>query len=427
MMSIDYFVWAIRGPLDAAAPQVIVVDTGMGIDAASRRPGRRLLTPVDQALVQAGIDLPDVRDVVITHMHYDHAGRLDLFPNATFHIQDSEMAFCTGRSMCHDVLRRAIDADDVVAAVRHVHGGRMRFHDGLAEIAPGITVHHVGGHTDGLQVVRVPTQRGWVVLASDATHLWANVRTRNHFPIVADVTRILGMPVPGLGSLREHGDVLTQIYGLTTVSDAAAVDRLGADHVGLVVDEGIETWDSVDEPTAIAVARTIQRSRLVALSLSTAPERIAATAALLQPEIVHLARAAEVPSSVLARLRDDLAGRQLMLTVPVTGEEAITQARRLASVGDYLLLDTSHPATGIVGATGITHDWHVSARIAAAVECPVVLAGGLGPDNVAEAVRCVRPAGVDSETRTSRGDDRRRKDLAKVETFIARAKVASAL
>jgi glyoxylase-like metal-dependent hydrolase (beta-lactamase superfamily II) len=191
MMSIDYFVWAIRGPLDAATAQVIVVDTGMGIDAASRRPGRRLLTPVDQALVQAGIDPPDVRDVVITHMHYDHAGRLDLFPNATFHIQDREMAFCTGRSMCHDVLRQAIDADDVVAAVRHVHGGRMRFHDGPAEIAPGITVHHVGGHTDGLQVVRVPTQRGWVVLASDATHLWANVRTRNPFPIVADVTRML--------------------------------------------------------------------------------------------------------------------------------------------------------------------------------------------------------------------------------------------
>src|SRR5207248_11331472 len=68
---------------------------------------------------------------------------------------------------------------------------RIRFHDGTAEIAPGITVHLIGGHTDGLQVVRVPTQRGWLVLASDATHLWSNIRTRNPFPIVADVTQMM--------------------------------------------------------------------------------------------------------------------------------------------------------------------------------------------------------------------------------------------
>jgi len=93
--------------------------------------------------------------------------------------------------MCHDVLRSAIDVDDVVSVVRQVHAGRVCFHDGDAELAAGVTLHHIGGHTDGLQVVRVSTERGRVVLASDATHLWANIRTRNPLPIVADVTRML--------------------------------------------------------------------------------------------------------------------------------------------------------------------------------------------------------------------------------------------
>jgi glyoxylase-like metal-dependent hydrolase (beta-lactamase superfamily II) len=190
VMPIDYYLWAIRNTV-GGAPGVIMVDTGMGQDALALRPGRTLLTPVADAVSRAGIDATQVEDVVLTHMHYDHAGRLDLFPRATFHIQDAEMAFCTGRAMCHDVLRSPIDADDVVAAVRHVHAGRMRFHTGAAEIAPGVTLHLIGGHTGGLQVVRVPTQRGWVVLASDATHLWANIRTRNPFPIVADVTRMM--------------------------------------------------------------------------------------------------------------------------------------------------------------------------------------------------------------------------------------------
>ncbi len=127
-------------------------------------------------------------------------------------------------------------------------------------------------------------------------------------------------------------------------------------------------------------------------------------------------------SETLARLRDQVAPSELMLTVPVVGEEALVVASRLAAVADYLLLDSMHPTTGVVGATGLVHDWSLSARMVGEVACPVVLAGGLGPENVSEAIHRVRPAGVDSETGTSRDDNRRRKDLAKVEAFISQAR-----
>jgi len=218
--------------------------------------------------------------------------------------------------------------------------------------------------------------------------------------------------------------LLTQIYGLTTVRDASEVDRLGADHIGVVVDEGIDTWDSVDEETATAIAAAVKNAKLVALSLSTDPSRILKTAALLDAPIIHLARAHEMESSTLASLRESLARRELMLTVPVRDRDSLAVADRLRGCADFLLLDSKDPSTGIVGATGLTHDWDLSAEIVAAASCPVFLAGGLGPDNVTEAIRRVRPAGVDSETHTSRTDDRRRKDMQKVEAFLAYARSA---
>ena len=163
---------------------------GESADAAEKR-GRTLLQPPKQALEGLGVDCDAVEDVVITHLHYDHAGNLQDFPKAKFHLQDAEIAYATGRLMRHDMLRHAYDVEDVVAMVRRVYAGRVVFHEGEAEIAPGVTLHRVGGHTLGLQVVRVPTARGFVVLASDASHYYANIRNRDPFPIVVDVGAML--------------------------------------------------------------------------------------------------------------------------------------------------------------------------------------------------------------------------------------------
>ncbi len=184
-MPLDYFVWAIKG-----RDRTLILDTGFSKEMGDKRKRQHLRSPA-VGLKAIGVEPDQVRDVIISHMHYDHCGNYDLFPNATFHLQDKEMAYCTGRCMCHANLRHAYDADDVTAMVRRIYEGRAMFHDGTSEIAPGITVHHVGGHTSGLQIARVMTRRGWMVLASDASHFYANFQQQRPFPVVANVPEML--------------------------------------------------------------------------------------------------------------------------------------------------------------------------------------------------------------------------------------------
>ena len=180
-MPMDYFVWLVRGH-----GREIVVDTGFNAAVAAQR-GRQISRPVEDGLRLMGVDASKVEDVVITHLHYDHVGNFDLFANATFHLQDLEMQYATGRCMTVEALRHPYELEDVVGMVRRVYAGRVRFHDGEGEVTPGVTLHHVGGHTMGLQVVRVATRRGWVVLASDASHYYANMEQGRPFPIVYNV------------------------------------------------------------------------------------------------------------------------------------------------------------------------------------------------------------------------------------------------
>lgn len=184
-MPLDYFVWAIVG-----GGRTIVVDTGFDTEQARQRRREYLRSPAE-GLKLIGIDPRAVETVVITHMHYDHGGNIDLFPNATFHIQDREMAFCTGRAMGHVTLQHSFACADVVAMVRKIFAGRVQFHDGAAEIAPGLSLHFIGGHTMGLQSVRVATRRGFVVLASDAVHLYAHIEQGRVFPVVYNVADML--------------------------------------------------------------------------------------------------------------------------------------------------------------------------------------------------------------------------------------------
>lgn len=186
-MPMSCFVWVIRG-----GNRTFVVDTGFDRKEAERRGWAHTLDrPVEDGLRAIGVQPDAVEDVILTHLHWDHAGNHDLFPRARYHVQDRGARFCTGRCMCHGFLRRPYAVDDVTSFVRKLYAGRIQFHDGTEEIAPGITVHWVGGHARGLQVVRVRTRRGWVVLASDASHYYANMDQTRPFSLVVDMEDLL--------------------------------------------------------------------------------------------------------------------------------------------------------------------------------------------------------------------------------------------
>jgi glyoxylase-like metal-dependent hydrolase (beta-lactamase superfamily II) len=181
----DYFVWLAKN-----RSRTFVIDTGFNKDAAKRRKREHLRCPIE-SLKLLGVEPGSVEDVIVTHLHYDHIGNFALLPKARFHLQDREMAYATGRHMGTQYFSAAYEVEDVTAMVRNVYAGRVVFHDGDATLAPGLSVHHVGGHTLGLQIVRVWTRLGWLVLASDASHYAFNMNEGRPFPIVADVTAMV--------------------------------------------------------------------------------------------------------------------------------------------------------------------------------------------------------------------------------------------
>ncbi|WP_200959507.1 N-acyl homoserine lactonase family protein [Rhizobium sp. Root1203] len=175
---IDYFIWVAK-----RSDRVFLIDTGMGAETAKRRGESYHRVPAE-AIRLLDLDPGKLEDIILTHIHYDHAGMLHLYPKANFHVQDAEMSYATGRCMCSPILRRGYEVEDVLHLVRCVYCDRVEFHSETSEITSGITLHRVSGHTAGQQAVRVWTKRGWVVIASDASHLYYNMETRAPFPSV---------------------------------------------------------------------------------------------------------------------------------------------------------------------------------------------------------------------------------------------------
>jgi len=215
--------------------------------------------------------------------------------------------------------------------------------------------------------------------------------------------------------------MLVQIFEVQTAEEAAALVRLGVDHIGVLVGDGAFPRElSIAQTNAIFAAVPARKKR-VALSVSAGIEEVARIIRETRPDIVQLqANIDDFSVAMTSALKTRFPQIPIMRAIPVIDEKSIEVAQSYRDVADLLLLDSYDLGTGQFGALGRAHDWSISRRIVDEVGIPVILAGGLGPENVAGAIAAVRPAGVDSKTRTDRADGGG-KDLAKVEAFVAAA------
>jgi glyoxylase-like metal-dependent hydrolase (beta-lactamase superfamily II) len=230
---LDYFLWVAR-----SAERVVVVDTGFDKAEAQKR-GRAIERLPREGLAMLGIDAGAVEEVIITHLHYDHAGTLDDFPHARLHLQEAEMAYATGACMCWEALRAPYSVEHVCRMVREVFAGRVAFANGDRELFPGLSVHLIRGHAKGIQAVRLRTRRGWLVLASDAAHYYENYLSYRPFIITHDVEATLR----GYDRLRElasspdhivpgHDPLVMRRYPAAEVRLEGIVARLDAEPRG---------------------------------------------------------------------------------------------------------------------------------------------------------------------------------------------------
>ena len=218
--------------------------------------------------------------------------------------------------------------------------------------------------------------------------------------------------------------MLTQIYEVSTPEEARSISEIGVDHAGVLVGKGEFPREVPAEAAAKVAVGIVPPSKFSALFLTADISLIETWARQLRPAIVHLGAAPELLNpAATAALKGKLPGMLLMRSIPVVGAASIEIARSYEGIADFLLLDSHRESDRQIGALGVTHDWSISRRIVELIRTPVILAGGLGPDNVSDAIRAVRRAGVDSKTKTDL-DGSHQKDLDRVRHFHEAARAA---
>ena len=212
MAEMSYYVWAIVGD-----NETIVVDTGYKRETAERR-GRSIDLDIADAFALVDVDVSQVDKVILTHLHWDHAGCLDLFPQAQFFIQHLEMLFWSGPYSRYPFYRSVLEPDDIAAIHRLNLDGRVAMINGSGRIVPGVNVHLAGGHTPGMQIVEVATAKGPAVIASDAVKTYLNLTENAPEPFLHDVPGMLDGYELVRGLVGEDGPIFSG-------HDPAVLDR----------------------------------------------------------------------------------------------------------------------------------------------------------------------------------------------------------
>jgi phosphoribosylanthranilate isomerase len=215
---------------------------------------------------------------------------------------------------------------------------------------------------------------------------------------------------------------LVQIYEVTSAEEAGALAGLGVDHIGVLVGKGKFPREQSYAATRQIFAAVPPSAKKLSLSLADQIGELAEVVEETRPDILHLGTRPDtlVPSQV-AELKTLFPNLRIMRTIPVRNESDIAIAKSYEGIADFLLLDTWKSGEPEIGACGLAHDWAISRRIVTEINIPVILAGGIGPENAADAIRLVNPAGVDSKTKTDLPDGSA-KDLQKVRALVQAVK-----
>jgi phosphoribosylanthranilate isomerase len=215
--------------------------------------------------------------------------------------------------------------------------------------------------------------------------------------------------------------MIIQIYAFTRVDQAQQAAEMGVNQIGFVAgDYGLVPGELSFEEARELAAALPPDVHSVALTMATDVEEILRMVDLVEPNILHISTdPMDVGYQAMEQLRSRLAPDiKLMKAIPVQNDESILLASKFAPFSDYILLDSKVIGMPGVGATGVTHDWSLSRKIVETVPIPVILAGGLTPENVAKAIKIVAPAGVDSNTGTNLLGSSFEKDMQRIKDFI---------
>ncbi|QJU54145.1 N-acyl homoserine lactonase family protein [Herbiconiux sp. KACC 21604] len=215
-IDMDYFVWVARND-----ERTILFDTGFSVQGGANRK-RSFVAEIPDIYAALGIDMGAEQTLVVTHAHYDHIGNLAAFPKARIVIAQAELDFWLSSMGERAQFAWSTEPEEIDALRRAVDEGRVTTFTDSLEVAPGIELLQVGGHTPGQAVARIRTSDGEVLLASDAVHYYEEYEDDMPFAFVADLPGMYA----GFDRIREllDGGVKHLVCG----HDPSTLDRFPA-------------------------------------------------------------------------------------------------------------------------------------------------------------------------------------------------------